>query len=372
MNDQRAAAPPATKYQYIQMARAIAALVVVFHHGQMVLIRFPEGLFLPFYYFFGTGQYGVHIFFVISGFIISHVVSSASFSLRPYLIKRGLRIYPLYMLCTVVYGLVYLLHRQMPPSKLGYDFEYLIKSMLLMPQWRAPMLDPGWTLEHEVIFYLVMGLGTALFSFRAAVWLLALSAVVGVVREVVLPLFGMIPAVFDYHLTSHLNCYFVLGCALYLTKERWSKKSGPWHLLGGLALLALMAYAKLNHGKAWGHLVMRALELCLLGPGAALLIIGLQWLTDRARLGRSARGLVAALTRLGDISYSVYLVHFIWVAIFQYVHRVYFAAGRWALPAWAADIYFLLFVAASIGSAFVVYHVMERPLIGLAQRLARR
>jgi len=362
-NVQQVAAPPAQKYQYIQMARAIAALLVVFHHGKMVLIRFPEGLLLPFYYFFGPGQYGVQIFFVISGFIISHVVRSSSFALRPYLIKRGLRIYPLYMLCTVVYGLVYLLHRQRTPQELGYDFSYLIKSILLIPQRGYPMLSPGWTLEHEVIFYLIMGLGTALFSFRAAV---------GLLREIILPFFGVTWAVFDYHLTSHFNCYFVLGCALYLTKERWSKRSGPWHLLGGLALLTLMAYVKLNHAKAWGPLVMRAVELCLLGPGTALLIIGLQWLTDRARLGRSARGLVAALTRLGDISYSLYLIHFIWVAIFQYVHRVYFAAGRWAMPGWAADIYFLLFVALSVGSAFVVYQAMERPLIGLAERLTRR
>src|SRR5438874_13781643 len=58
--------------------------------------------------FFHTGQYGVSLFFVISGFLITTLLlreqkSSGTISLKNFYIRRTLRIFPLYYATLFIY-----------------------------------------------------------------------------------------------------------------------------------------------------------------------------------------------------------------------------------------------------------------------------
>jgi peptidoglycan/LPS O-acetylase OafA/YrhL len=112
-----------------------------------------------------NGFAGVDLFFVISGFIMVYVSGEAKPGLRTaggFLFARAARIYPLwwvfagvftaYMLYT--YGLTGVGETGLPAIGRGIPpFEYLAKSFALIPQAQHPVLGVGWTLIHEMYFY---------------------------------------------------------------------------------------------------------------------------------------------------------------------------------------------------------------------------
>lgn len=131
----------------IQVARAIAAVIVVFQHlewalpaSSPVVRRTPEWL--------SFGYAGVDIFFVISGFIISLVIDQSAPSPRRFISRRITRILPMYWLFTIAWvALAWVGTHEAPTAS------KLIASVFIFPQRDLPVLGVGWSLEHEFIFY---------------------------------------------------------------------------------------------------------------------------------------------------------------------------------------------------------------------------
>jgi len=143
----------------VQGYRGIAALLVLlFHTSGITAAYFHEQNALTL--FFEFGRAGVEFFFVLSGFIM-YMVHNKDFSnqgrLQSYFFKRIIRIYPIYILITLVITPIFFLsgsygesyHRELIP---------LIKSLLLIPQSDLPHLGVGWSLVHEVMFYIIFAL----------------------------------------------------------------------------------------------------------------------------------------------------------------------------------------------------------------------
>jgi exopolysaccharide production protein ExoZ len=87
------------KLASVQYLRAVAALLVVAYHTNNM------GLLRPHFTILGFGGYGVDLFFVISGFIIT-VTTARDTSPGVFFRKRLIRIVPLYWLVTFVYVLI--------------------------------------------------------------------------------------------------------------------------------------------------------------------------------------------------------------------------------------------------------------------------
>lgn len=159
----------------VQLLRGLAALAVAFHHTRFTI----HGAHTEFH--------AVPLFFVISGFIMSHISQDEA---RNFFVRRLIRIVPLYWLATLCFALLDHsgmldrpgtaaaiaagLHRspQIPawwsPQLAGIDVVALIKSLLFIPYLNAngdvqPVLGQGWTLNLEMFYYLVfaasIGLG---------------------------------------------------------------------------------------------------------------------------------------------------------------------------------------------------------------------
>src|SRR5689334_9095967 len=87
----------------IQIARAVAALSVLFWHIEWVYndvsgsgnLGLPSVLWL--------GGYGVDLFFVISGFIISTIIEKPNAALFDFAKKRVYRIVPFYWAFTIAF-----------------------------------------------------------------------------------------------------------------------------------------------------------------------------------------------------------------------------------------------------------------------------
>jgi len=151
-----------TKLPSIQSFRGIAALLVVAFHltvrsNELLKQNLLAGIF-------SFGSAGVDFFFVLSGFVIFCVHrydTGNSRKLKNFLLKRFVRIYPIYFLLTLLIIPIYLA---------GYGHSYksnidiILKSFLLYPQSNGiyPILNVGWTLSYEVLFYLFSSLAILL------------------------------------------------------------------------------------------------------------------------------------------------------------------------------------------------------------------
>ena len=95
------------------------------------------------------GQAGVDVFFVISGFIMWTVTSTET-APHVFLLRRVIRIVPLYWVATVIMAI----HQKA-------SFSAVLKSLCFIPFFGEkgliwPVLVPGWTLNYEMFFYLLV------------------------------------------------------------------------------------------------------------------------------------------------------------------------------------------------------------------------
>lgn len=145
----------------LQVLRAVAAWMVVYHHYVQIFYNLkvdgPVGKL-----FAGYGSLGVDLFFVISGFIMVVSTHGKRSSFLGFMRRRLLRIVPLYWVMTILTALlVFFFNELIPSTQFGPIF--LIESLLFIPASNPsgigyyPLLTVGWTLNYEMIFYLVFG-----------------------------------------------------------------------------------------------------------------------------------------------------------------------------------------------------------------------
>ena len=129
----------------IQYLRAIAALMVAANHA----LTYPFNI--------ETGEQGVDIFFVISGFIMLYIMGKNKRSWSEFLSSRFLRIAPLYYLCTIFAIIIGFI--QIP------NLLHSIQAITFIKFYKTtPPLNIGWTLEYEFIFYVLCSFSLLVFA----------------------------------------------------------------------------------------------------------------------------------------------------------------------------------------------------------------
>ncbi len=141
----------------IELLRFILSILIVLHHLYWFNNSkiFNNTIFID--YIFNFMQIGVDIFFVISGFFIANSLEKR----KPtdFLVHRIIRIFPLYFLITTFICLVIVykpsLFNTIPNNA---SIAYL-KSIFFIPfsdgKYQGPLLSVGWTLNYEMLFYLL-------------------------------------------------------------------------------------------------------------------------------------------------------------------------------------------------------------------------
>src|ERR1700710_2312914 len=157
--------------------RAIAALMVVFHHAAFTTAFELRGIRVPgtdhtvlLGYYFARMDSGVQIFFLISGFLLYRPMVAAAFSgrsprgPRSYARHRFLRIYPAYWVAFVIITIFFGI--SMPIAGFRSIFEYFFLIHLYdtggavlngAHTFRAlGGISQSWTLVVEVSFYIFL------------------------------------------------------------------------------------------------------------------------------------------------------------------------------------------------------------------------
>lgn len=323
----------------IQVLRAAAALLVLVAH-----------LVTPFV----AGAAGVDLFFVISGFVM--VYSSEKLYGQPgastrFFAHRLARIVPLYWLTSTVVLLLVLKRERFGVSDLSWAT--VVGSYLFVPIARPsgltnPLHSVGWTLNFEMLFYVIFAVGVML-QRRYAVLFATLFLLLFMVVSRFLPQPLM-------YLGNPMLWEFIFGMTIGLGSLSGVRLRKPYASLlvaAGAGFYIWTCTVEINNEFAtWRHL--------LWGVPAATIVAGLA-LADTEQ----PRGW-GFLVLIGNASYALYLTHSL---VVEQLGR--FAA---ALPATSyPNLYVVIQLAVCVGVAIVVSLYFEKPITRYLQaKIARR
>jgi peptidoglycan/LPS O-acetylase OafA/YrhL len=345
----------------LQSLRGIAAATVMIGH---CLISYGPSALLIGLSELLNGRAAVAVFFVLSGYVLTCSLQRGRFdrdAILGFYVRRGFRLYPAIWVASA-FGLAYLfaLHWQIPPDRAGpliqqsfradrFDTLHIVTSIAGLTTFIIPQL---WTIFIEIVASIAMP-GIAFVALYRRQWF---PCVLGVALLASLT----IPNTY-YHVTLYL-IDFVVGAGLAIPGLAMRLfQNAPARLLVslGLVMLACTRFLPLEY---WGA-AANLLELA-----AATLIIGaLIGANEKVYLFRSR-----VLRFLGDISYSLYLLHFV---VLCTVVKL-FTLLQWASGT-SVSIYVLAVLATCVTStitiilAWLSYVYVEEPGIKLGKRLLR-
>ncbi len=340
------------KLEGLQVLRAVAALLVVGYHlslrGHELLDRRLADGSLNF------GAAGVDAFFVLSGFIIYSVhrrdIGRPSQG-RSYLLKRVIRIYPIYWIVTLVALPIYLAGYGVATKR---SLAVIVKSFLLIPQNPGvfPVINVGWTLSYEVFFYaMFLLLIIAPRSIAVALWALWLIPT-AIVTALVITVAWQPPFTLLYTFVwDGRNLEFLLGVAVAWAVHRVDIRRPGLLVVAGSAVF-LGAGLWITQSR-WLALHFTAHPLILFGLPSAVVVLGIA-----AADLRSTRRPPGTMIHLGDASYVLYLIHFGVITGAYLLFRELGLAGSNAFEPYVVAVAIAVSVA-----AFGVYRFLERPML---------
>jgi peptidoglycan/LPS O-acetylase OafA/YrhL len=362
--ESRSGTPAAAEVPSLTPLRGVAALFVVAFHLHLWLPSLDYPHTAPLFLF---GYLWVDFFFILSGFIISHVYGAgldaglAAFPYKRFLYLRWCRIYPLHAAVMVLFvvfeGVCWALHSGLGvapwfrPFSDSHQLSGIASHLLLISSLNVHdrlMWNFGaWSISAEWVAYLAFPLlalalrrRTALISWFAFVVLVFLLNALALTNGGRLAL---------HHHWGAVRCLleFAIGILVY---EAYRRCELTWLLRRDIPLVATMAWILY----ATNHFVRDIFVV----PGFAALV-----LCAARNTGWASRVLATRpLRSLGDFSYSIYMVN---VLIIEIATFAWSAAG-WGRfgdgfslgQAWAT---WVLALGVVVAVSYGTYHWIEVP-----------
>jgi peptidoglycan/LPS O-acetylase OafA/YrhL len=331
----------------IQILRAVAALAIALHHGlhEADMLANRIGGSFPWQHVFPL-EAGVDLFFVISGFVM--VYSSrdhfgSPVSVLPFIRRRIARIAPIYWATTALFLMVSF-SGFAPVNSALPGWPEIGASLAFIP-WRSasglvqPVYSLGWTLNYEMLFY---ALFASALRFRRSI------AVPGLcVALFAMAMAGrLVPG--DWTILWFWTRPIILTFALGM-------------LVGLMAIEGMRPTRRMAYGFAAAAILLFVLRPLLPPPfDERLIIFGLPGaLLVLAALGLSGRSVAEdrtrLLSRLGDASYALYLLH-------PFALRGVAVTLGQIWPTIPPLVFLAIGLSAACALALVVWRYFERPL----------
>ncbi|MEW9855653.1 acyltransferase family protein [Novosphingobium sp. M1R2S20] len=332
------------KLESLQWLRAVAAMSVVYFHA---VIQAKHVFFIG---MTEIGETGVDIFFVLSGFIMWVTTRNSPISMGQFIGKRIERIVPLYWVLTLAVAACAIIVPHLLRST-KFDIAHLLTSLFFMPwanpagmpgtsTYISPVIIPGWTLNMEMMFYILFALCLPLRKkwrvFGIAFLISALYVVgnVGGNRGYLVSFYG-----------NSIIFEFLMGVLLAAYLIPFLKLSVPWAWMLLFLSLIILAYIEASSPD-----FPRALKFGVPAFFAIAAAINLERL--------SAVPNFPILVKLGDASYSIYLSHIFVISALR---------TAWNLldldrSDWNAFAFVTVSVAVSAIFGLLIHEYVERPL----------
>jgi peptidoglycan/LPS O-acetylase OafA/YrhL len=307
---------PANHLAYIDHLRGIAVLMVVLVHTSQ---RVPH-LSTIMQSFTQYGQLGVQLFFIASAYTLCLSYDrrrAEPANVRSFYLRRIFRIVPLYYFGALVYFCLYLFSNDpaVKAAEVGtpYTFSHILSNILfihgLVPGAGNSIVPGGWSIGTEMLFYAlfpalfwVCNRMTDLFGIKGILSVWAIAFAVNMIIQVLLRHTWLVMQNNSFMYFSILNQLpvFVTGMTAYILHQRSLMpkilQARSCNIIGfaGFTLITLLLW---NAGKSLAFAIIPTTAglsfACLLG----LLRTGhYEW---------------NFLRRIGEISYSIYIFHFL-------------------------------------------------------------
>lgn len=360
----------------LDVLRFIAFLFVFFTH-RMDLAPIDSTKYYWGYHFSLIGVYGVPLFFFLSAFLITELLTkelelNGKISIKSFYLRRILRIWSLYF--TFFFGIVLLSFFSNKFGNISVNSQLAFSLFsgnwyITFNQWLSSYpLNPLWSISVEEQLYILIPLLTFFggkrvlktFSFLAI--LIAYLTIIWYAQN---PTHGFRG---DWTNSFVHFQFFAAGILLSVYFKGWQPN---WHIIsrvvlfigGLLCWLIASIVCKINADAP--HL-SNILESVI---GWLLILIGviLQFLSF---YGTQKRFFPSLFIYLGRISYGLYIFH---ITIFYLVYYIFKDEFRVfykliGLNEWGNNIGFLIALLATIGISMASYRFFERPFLQLKKR----
>lgn len=321
----------------IDFLRGLAALMVLLVHASSSTLPWIEES--PLHEVFMFGKYGVQIFFVISGYIITYSLFHSNYSIRnifKFLGKRLIRINPPAYLIIMLFLLIELitwtvtgnyliLTNPFDPKQLATNFLFLTDAFET-----DLYIETFWTLEAEMQFYILIALVYPLIISKSSVLRHLLLLGLALLGFLSIPLY----------LTESIGC-FLVGISFFLFQVNYLSKLSFG--LFGLLFISIFIF-----NEQYSEMVFALLGLFVISIKQAIHSSFFQF--------------------IGKISYSLYILH---VFIFTYLDVILM---RLDLDHLHESLETKILIIACYSSIAIVisslfYHYIERPCINYSKRI---
>lgn len=356
--------------------RGLAALGVVFYH------------MLWHWHLYGSsvirhGFLFVDLFFIISGFVISHIYAARLRSARElgeFALLRTARLYPLHLATLLLVAGLTLLAARL--ATLGGPFVVLAKEPMLahntpkeffhslvllqavLPHPSTYSFNrPSWSISVEYCTYVAFALAALLASGRRS-WLVAMASVTAVLTAVALWGHGGLASG-----APLLRCLLSFSCGVLLQfawrqghRAARTRLRDGWvpHAAETLCLLLIVTVMS-----RFGDHREQFLVIPVFAAGVLLLTLSRGWLTRLLE--------TPAVQYLGRSSYSIYMIHFPLLLLFSGGLELYGYSQSpghvTEMAEWARYGVSLVYVATVIAVSGVTYRFIEVPPRAWAKRL---
>ncbi|MCB0709089.1 MAG: acyltransferase [Chitinophagaceae bacterium] len=375
------------KFPLLHAIRGVAAMYVVIYHAKFILwsggteylAKYPRSQWLVVDYlkfgidlFTTAGSEMVMIFFVLSGFFIAMSLQNAKGSfvqrLQQFYVVRIIRIYTPYIASIIIGVAVLLWIRKFAPglyhadthrefnnrlitANQNLDFSNFLKALLFLKNGEYIGFNFAyWSLLYEGIFYLIVPfvfLRKQVYLFVSLLLLVSGAFIVNRYH----PGHIFMRYLFEY------NFYFALGQFIYIYKEQiLSKFDGrnykPILLTVTFGLFILFDVLALAKQHFWAGIAAGISAFCLI-------VVFLKYEFKK-------NWFIKGIIKLGEISYSLYLVHlpvliFMYVLIFKYSNELVFYNRIWYVTG----------ILVSVIAGIILYRLVEKPSMNIINQVKK-
>jgi exopolysaccharide production protein ExoZ len=343
----------------LQMLRAVAVILVVWcHTGQHLAAC--GGQALP-----ALNVFGIDIFFVISGFILSLVVlrtpkQPGVDTTWDFLKKRFIRVYPIYW----VFAILILLRMFRAGALKGHNYW---SAFFLLPPIHSLggdlIIGYSWTMMFEIFFYTVLGLillKTVRWAVPIFILLLTSSVAIGGLCNIRHP-FWIVAA-------NPILLEFVFGALMALLYARVGARRHVGICLTAVGICASFWLAR--HNQAW---IANGGQMILVNHGAfqrsvtwgicaLVLVAGVVFWSPSMHRGPARWWVI-----LGNASYSTYIISQL---VLEFGSRAFVHFHPDVSSMFVSVLYTVTMLAANLVAGYFCYRLIEKPLLnGLQSRL---
>jgi peptidoglycan/LPS O-acetylase OafA/YrhL len=336
--------------------RAVAALLVFIFHMQ---IRWPfvHTAFLA--NLIGEGAVGMSVFFVLSGFVLTHQYGGQNVPYREYLINRVARIYPVYLLAAVLtlpwIGVAF--HPGAFAKGVGQLVTLVLANAVVIQAWFPQFFalwndGASWSISVEAFCYMLLPLilmGVYRMEERRLWFVTLVAYAASVLPGITFLAFDGSPGIF-YSMPIFRLPEFVLGVCTCIIARRHSAQPQYAGAIASVLVIALIIY--LGTRSSSGSLYVTHNWLVI-----PAIVATIYYLAKGNGVFANAIG-SRLVVWLGKISYCIYSLQILIILPLVYHHDA--IVGKWPILADNRALLFaslILLIAAS--AAF--HHLIEEP-----------